>query len=133
VQDFDFERLDYYALLGVERNASSEEIKRAYRQQIIRYHPDRFMSASPEEQEYARQRTLRINEAYATLSDFAARSAYNRKSLGSQGTAATPPPKPQTPPPPRDHQAELYNQARAHIEAGRNVQALALLRQLQQP
>jgi hypothetical protein len=132
VQDFDFERLDYYALLGVERNASSDEIKRAYRQQIIRYHPDRFMAAPQDEQEYARQRTLRINEAYATLSDFGARSAYSRKGPGAQGTVVSPPPKPQAPPPPRDHQAELYNQARAHIEAGRNVQALALLRQLQQ-
>jgi hypothetical protein len=128
----DFEDLDYYGLLGIERNATADEIKRAYRQQILRYHPDRFARASADEQEYARARTLRINEAYSTLSDFAARSAYNR----SGGPAARPtvqaPPRPQAPPPPRDHQAELYNQGRAHIEAGRYVQALAILRQLQQ-
>lgn len=127
----DFEHLDYYALLGVERNATADELKRAYRQQIIRYHPDRFATASAEEQEYARQRTLRINEAYSTLSDFASRSAYSRNSA-NQRTAVAAPPKPQPAPPPRDHQAELYNQARAHIDGGRYVQAIAILRQLQQ-
>lgn len=127
----DFEHLDYYALLGVERNATADELKRAYRQQIIRYHPDRFATASSEEQEYARQRTLRINEAYSTLSDFASRSAYSRNNANQRTTVAAPP-KPQPAPPPRDHQAELYNQARAHIDAGRYLQALAILRQLQQ-
>jgi DnaJ-domain-containing protein 1 len=124
----EFEELDYYAVLGVHRNATAEEIKRAYRQQIARYHPDRFATASPEEQARASRRAQRINQAYATLSDFAARTAYNRK-LGQ----ASPPPHapPAAPAQPRDHLAELYAQARAHLEAGRHLQAAATLREIQ--
>lgn len=124
----EFEELDYYAVLGVHRNATVEEIKRAYRQQIARYHPDRFATASPEEQARASRRAQRINQAYATLSDFAARTAYNRK-LGQ----ASPHPHatPAAPAQPRDHLAELYAQARDHLEAGRHLQAAATLREIQ--
>lgn len=120
----DFEHLDHYQLLDVSRSAGSDEIKRAYRRQIGRYHPDRFANASPEEQSYASRRALQINAAYRVLSDFNTRNAYNR-SLGAAPAA------PQTPPPPRDHQAELYEQAQAHLEAGRAMQAVATLRELQ--
>lgn len=120
----DFEHLDHYQLLEVSRSASSDEIKRAYRRQIGRYHPDRFVNAGPEEQAYASRRALQINEAYRVLGDFTTRNAYNR-SLGAAPAA------PRTPPPPRDHQAELYEQAQAHLEAGRAVQAIATLRELQ--
>lgn len=137
---FDFEELDYYELLGVARGASSDEIKRAYRREISKYHPDRFANADAAQQEYAQRRSQAITAAYTTLSDFGARSAYN---LGRTGGSNTPP-RPahrtsvsHTPPrasnsPPRDHQAELYEQARAHLDAGRTVQALGVLRQLQQ-
>ncbi|MGQ9925279.1 MAG: DnaJ domain-containing protein [Chloroflexaceae bacterium] len=124
----EFEELDYYAVLGVHRNATAEEIKRAHRQQIARYHPDRFATASPEEQARASRYAQRINEAYATLSDFAARVAYNRK-LGQ--ASATPHTTPAAPAQPRDHLAELYAQAQAHLEAGRYLQAAATLREIQ--
>jgi hypothetical protein len=127
----DFEDLDYYQLLGVSRSASPEEIKRAYRQEISKYHPDRFVNATPAEREYASRRSQRITEAYSVLSDFAARSAYNRGQLlkGRAGVTRRPPPAPAQP---RDHQAELYEQAREHLAAGRLVQAIGALRQLQQ-
>lgn len=124
----EFEELDYYAVLGVHRNATAEEIKRAYRQQIARYHPDRFATASPEEQARASRRAQRINQAYATLSDFATRTAYNRK-LGQASPHPHAPPA--APAQPRDHLAELYAQARAHLEAGRHLQAAATLREIQ--
>jgi DnaJ-domain-containing protein 1 len=127
----DFEDLDYYQLLGVSRSASPEEIKRAYRQEMSKYHPDRFANATPAEREYAIRRSQRITEAYSVLSDFAARSAYNRGQLlkGRAGMTRRPPPAPAQP---RDHQAELYEQAREHLAAGRLVQAIGALRQLQQ-
>lgn len=128
---YDFEELDFYELLGVSRSASPEEIKRAYRREIARYHPDRYVNASPEDLEYARRRSQLLTEAYATLSNPAARSAYNLDRRRQSGRKS---PRPAPPPPPthRDHQAELYQQARDHFEAGRYVQAIAALRQLHQ-
>ncbi|MEI7769885.1 MAG: J domain-containing protein [Chloroflexales bacterium] len=125
----DFEQLDHYELLGISRGASADEIKQAYRQQMRRYHPDRVAAAHPEEQAYASRRALRINAAYQALNDLNKRSAYNH-SLGGH----TAPPlrsKPMTPQRPRDHQAELYDIARAHLDAGHAMQAAATLRELQ--
>jgi curved DNA-binding protein CbpA len=136
----DFEHLDYYELLNVSRDASSEDIKRAYRHQIARYHPDRNMSASPDERDYSRHRSQRINEAYRVLGDFHLRTAYNRglpiaspARRGSNADHARPPRKPpRRPAAPRDHQSELYDQAQQHMQAGRWMQAATTLRELQQ-
>jgi DnaJ-domain-containing protein 1 len=126
----DFEDLDYYELLGVSRAATPDEIKRAYRQEISKYHPDRFANAAPAQQEYASRRSQRLTEAYGILSDMSARTAYNRGQPARRGVSArrAPPPPAQ----PRDHQAELYEQARQHMDAGRFIQAIGALRQLQQ-
>lgn len=124
----DFEQLDHYELLGVQRSASPEEIKRAYRQAISLYHPDRYVGMSAAEQQYASARAGRITEAYRALSDRAGRAQYN---AGQQPTVRHRPPA-APPPGPRDHLAELYSQAQEHIAARRYVQAAAVLRQLQQ-
>jgi hypothetical protein len=126
----DFDQLDHYALLGIERSATADEVKRAYRQQIVRYHPDRFANAAPAEREYASRRALRINEAYRVLSDFQSRAAYTRGLSSGAARSARPQAAPVTPPPPRDHLAELYDQAQAHLAAGRKLQAAAVLRDL---
>ncbi|HRC75358.1 MAG TPA: DnaJ domain-containing protein, partial [Kouleothrix sp.] len=125
----DFEHLDYYELLGVSRSASFDEIKRAYRREISKFHPDRFVNAPPDDQAYASERSQRLTEAYAILSDFAARNAYNRGQPAERGAR---PPRPSTPPQQRDYQAELYDQAISHLGAGRQLQAIGALRQLQQ-
>ena len=129
---YDFEELDYYALLGVTRQATQDEIKRGYRKEIARYHPDRFVSAAPAEQAYAGMRSRRITEAYATLSDFATRTAYN---LGRPAPARRAPPHAvradAVPNAPRDHLAELYDRAQEHRAAERLMQAAAVLRQIQ--
>ncbi|RLA86192.1 MAG: J domain-containing protein [Deltaproteobacteria bacterium] len=68
---------DYYKILGVSRDASPEEIKRAYRRLALKYHPDR----NPGDKE-AEEKFKEINEAYAVLSDPEKRRQYDM--LGAQ-------------------------------------------------
>jgi len=67
---------DYYKTLGVERNASEDDIRKAYRKLAMQYHPDR----NPNDKQ-AEERFKEINEAYQVLSDPQKRSHYDR--LGS--------------------------------------------------
>jgi curved DNA-binding protein len=64
---------DYYKILGVEKNASTEEIKRAYRKLALQYHPDR----NPGDAE-AEEKFKEINEAYQVLSDAEKRTRYDQ-------------------------------------------------------
>jgi molecular chaperone DnaJ len=63
---------DYYEILGIERSASPEEVKKAYRGLARRYHPD--VSDEPD----AESRFKEINEAYQVLSDSEKRATYDR-------------------------------------------------------
>lgn len=63
---------DYYEILGVPRNATKEEIKRAYRKLALKYHPDR----NPGDKE-AEEKFKEINEAYEVLSDDEKRKIYD--------------------------------------------------------
>ena len=76
------ERPDYYKALGVGKNASEEEIKKAYRKLARQYHPDR----NPGDKQ-AEERFKEISAAYDTLSDADKRKAYDRGGmLGGFGT-----------------------------------------------
>lgn len=66
------QKRDYYEVLGISRNASSEEIKSAFRKLARQYHPDVNDAADAEE------RFKEINEAFAILSDPDKRSVYDR-------------------------------------------------------
>jgi len=64
---------DYYEVLGVARNASDEEIKKAYRKLALKYHPDR----NPGDKQ-AEERFKELSEAYSVLSDGERRLQYDR-------------------------------------------------------
>lgn len=70
---------DYYEILGVERNATEDEIKKAYRTLAFKYHPDR----NPDDKN-AETKFKEINDAYQVLSDAAKRSDYDRYGFQSE-------------------------------------------------
>ena len=65
---------DYYGILGVPRNASNEEIKKAYRKMAMQYHPDR----NPGKEKWANEKFKGINEAYGVLGDPQRRKQYDQ-------------------------------------------------------
>lgn len=66
-------KTDYYELLGVSRTASADELKKAYRKQAMKYHPDKNQGDKEAEHKFKE-----INEAYDVLRDDNKRAAYDR-------------------------------------------------------
>lgn len=69
---------DYYKTLGIDKNATLSDIKKAYRNLVNIYHPDKNTKKSPEEQKQAEEKFKEIQEAYEILSDDSKRSQYDR-------------------------------------------------------
>ena len=81
------EKRDYYEVLGVNKNATDDEIKKAYRKLAKKYHPD----ANPDNKEAAEAKFKEVSEAYENLSDPQKRKMYDQfghggpQGFGGQG------------------------------------------------
>ncbi len=80
-------RLDYYRVLGVSREASDEEIKKAYRKLVFQHHPDRNPNSTQ-----AEEKIREINSAYEVIGDPDRRRTYDRLHWGDEprGESADP-------------------------------------------
>ncbi len=76
-------RMNYYQVLGVSREASDEDIKKAYRKLVFEHHPDR----NPHKTD-ADERIREINAAYEIIGDPEKRKSYDRLSWGDEPRAA---------------------------------------------
>jgi len=65
---------EYYQILGVPRNATNEQIKKAYRKLAMQYHPDR----NPGREKWANEKFKEINEAFIILGDPEKRGQYDQ-------------------------------------------------------
>jgi len=74
---------DYYNILGVSKNASLDDIKKAYKKLALKYHPDRNAESDKEK---AQKKFVEINEAYEVLSDEEKRKIYDQ--FGEEGLKA---------------------------------------------
>jgi curved DNA-binding protein CbpA len=90
----------YYDLLELPPTSSPEEVKKAFRSQIARYHPDKVQHLGKEFQAMAAERAAELTEAYRILSDPGRRAEYDR-TLGAApaAPASAPPPAPHAEPP----------------------------------
>ena len=68
---------DLYQILGVDKNADDETIKKAYRKLALKYHPDRYATATDAEKKEAEEKFKEINHAYEVLSDKTKRGNYD--------------------------------------------------------
>jgi DnaJ-class molecular chaperone len=94
--------MDYYAILGIDRNAEAEEIRKAYRKLAQLCHPDKSGKEDA-------SRFREIRQAYETLSDPQARAAYDRK-LQTGVPIRMAPRRP-----PADHVEEVFPRRRSRV------------------
>ena len=111
---------NYYELLSVAPGCGAEEIKRAFRREIARYHPDKVAHLGPEFLHIAEGRAAELTEAYRILTNPAARAEYDGQLRKAPGEFVTPPPPrepaPSAPePPPRAAEAPPPGGATAPI------------------
>merc|ERR1719329_579609 len=67
--------LDYYEVLGLSREATVADVRKAYRREALEWHPDK----NPDRREEAEERFRQIAEAYAVLSNSDSRKRYDRQ------------------------------------------------------
>lgn len=79
---------DYYKVLGVKKDFSDRELKKAYRTLALKYHPDKV--DDPEEKEAAKERFVEVSEAYEVLSDPQKKAEYDDARLHGGGHSGHP-------------------------------------------
>ncbi len=84
----------HYELLGLDPNADADAIKKAFRREIARYHPDKVIHLGAEFQEMAATRAAELTVAYKTLTDPALREEYDAGMNYGVPPMHTPPPPP---------------------------------------
>ena len=72
------QKRDYYEVLGVEKNATADDLKKAYRKLAIQYHPDKQQGKSDAEKKAAEEKFKEAAEAYNVLSDPDKRARYDQ-------------------------------------------------------
>ena len=74
---------DYYAILGIARDASEDEIKKGYRKAAVKWHPDKWSGKSEADQKVAEEKFKDAAAAYEALSDKQKRAIYDQ--CGEEG------------------------------------------------
>lgn len=92
----------HYSLLGIAPTAPADEVKRAFRREVARYHPDKVQHLGPEFQEIATTRSAELTEAYRVLMDADLRRLYDEQLARAVGAPEPtqrhePVPEPATP------------------------------------
>lgn len=78
---------DYYEVLGLQKGASADEIKKAYRKLALKWHPDKWSQSSDEEKKTAEANFKEVAEAYDVLSDDNKRARYDQFGHAGMGGA----------------------------------------------
>ena len=81
---------DYYEVLGIQKNASEDEIKQAYRKAALKWHPDRWVNGTDAEKKTAEEKFKEASEAYSVLSDPQKRAKYDQFGFAGVDQGAAP-------------------------------------------
>ncbi len=79
------EKRDYYEVLGLQKGASADDIKSAYRKAALKWHPDRWVSGTDEEKKTAEEKFKEASEAYSVLSDPDKKAKYDQFGFAGVG------------------------------------------------
>ena len=71
------EKKDYYKILGIDKKATADDIKKSYRKLSLKWHPDKWSNKSDKEKKEAEEKFKDIAEAYSILSDENKRQQYD--------------------------------------------------------